>query len=444
MKTVRTRGFEDSVITVWKVRQQSKKWGQVIGVRDMFTGGLSMAARHEMFLHGQIASWIRGKITSVLQVADTHVIKPVKVKTAHKHQLLRKELIKLAALENTRAVFDCGLYEIMRTLADVIRECIQEFRDADTLRKAMVQNCFLELRPNIEKGKFEKTSEQEWSRDMTRGSHRMKRSWVDMRFNNFDEETSMPKRFDNKVMPEEEHTCLAKQDQKRCLSSWKEMQMTGQLSNEDFKELQEEPWFELAISDFQGIEGLEAFEELMKTPAQQRLARGIDPNLKTQKKDFQKSKEKQRRREKERVSNAEVKTEARQVMRDLKAQRFSLAQISSKCVKAEVGKGKKTAKSKMVGAMAKALAKAKAAKKVTQAKELEAAEALIIGPVTIAYLGLGKGLGPVGFRNLIMQFLSGSGLVANPIGGGFAFTPIEVFVANPLWSSIYLCFVKEV
>ena len=230
MKTVRTRGFEDSVITVWKVRQQSKKWGQVIGVRDMFTGGLSMAARHEMFLHSQMASWIRGKITSVLQVADTHVIKPVKVKTARKHQELRKELIKLAAYENTRAIFDCGLYEIMRTLADVIRECIEEFRDDDTLRKAMVQNCFLELRPNIEKGTFEKTSEQDWSRDMTRGSHRMKRSWVDMRFANFDEETNMPKRFDNKVMPEEEHTCLAKQGEKRCLSAWKDMQSSGQLS----------------------------------------------------------------------------------------------------------------------------------------------------------------------------------------------------------------------
>ena len=136
-------------------------------------------------------------------------------------------------------------------------------------------------------------------------------------------------------------------------------------------------------------------------------------------------------REKERVSNAEVKTEARQVMRDLKTQRFSLAQISSKCVKAEVGKGKKTAKSKMVGAMAKALAKAKATKKATQAKELEAAEALIIGPVTIAYLGLGKGLGPVGFRNLIMQFLSGSGLVANPIGGGFCFHPDRGLCGQP-------------
>jgi len=385
---MRTAGFEDSVITTWKIRQQRKKWGQVIGVRDMFTGGLSTASRQEMFLNSQLASWIRGKITPVIQVADTHIIKPVKVKTSHKHLQLRKELMKLAELENTRAVFDCGLYEIMKTLADVMRECRQEFHDADTVRKAMVQNCYLELRPNIKEGKFEKTSEQEWSKGMKRGSHRMRTSWLDGRFANFDEELRMPKRFDNKIKAEcdVEHTCLPEIGQKRCLSSWKEMLANGQMTESDFRELQEEEWFEMEISGLDGIEGLEQYKDLMKTPAQQRLERGIDPKLKSQKRDGEKTKAKQARKEKERISKAEVSKEAREAMRALKADGYSIAQIATQCVRPQVGKGKKTARSKLVGAMAQALIKAKAKKK---AKAKEDAE-LEAGGFSCYYLfGLG-------------------------------------------------------
>jgi len=406
---MRTAGFEDSVITTWKIRQQRKKWGQVIGVRDMFTGGLSTASRQEMFLNSQLASWIRGKITPVMQVADTHIIKPVKVKTAQKHQKLRKELMKLAELENTRAVFECGLYEIMKTVAEVMRECIQEFHDADTVRKAMVQNCYCELRPNMEKGRFEKTIEQEWSKGLKRGSHRMRTSWLDTRFANFDEETGMPNCFDNKINPELEleHTCLPEIGQKRCLSSWKHMLTTGEMSESDFKELQEEHWFEMEVSGLAGIEGLQQYKELMKTPAQQRLDRGIDPNLKSQKRDGEKTKAKQARKEKERISKAEVSAETRKTMRGFKAEGYSLAQISTQCVRPQVGKGKKTAKSKLIGAMAKALAKAHAKKKAQASAELQELEAG--GSPSYYLFGLGvKGQGLLGFMNLIiMQFLLG-------------------------------------
>ena len=411
---MRTAGFEDSVITTWKIRQQRKKWGQVIGVRDMFTGGLSTASRQEMFLNSQLASWIRGKITPVLQVADTHIIKPVKVKTSQKHLKLRKELMRLAEYENTRAVFDCGLYEIMKTLADVMRECIQEFHDADTVRKAMVQNCYLELRPDMKKRKFEKSSEQDWSKGMKRGSHRMRTSWLDGRFKNFDEQSGMPNRFDHKIVPELdiEHTCLPEIGQKRGLSSWKEMLATGQMSTSDFAELQEEEWFEMEIAALEGIEGLEQYKELMKTPAQQRQERGIDPKLKSQKRDGEKAKSKQARKEKERISKAEVSKEARLAMRALKGEGYSIAQIATQCVKPQVGKGKKTAKSKLVGAMAQALIKAKAAKK---AKAKADAELEAGGSPSYYLFGWGvKGQGLLGFMNLIiMQFL---------LGGGF-FTP---------------------
>ena len=216
----------------------------------------------------------------------------------------------------------------------------------------------------------------------------MRTSWLDGRFAKFDEKLGMPDRFDTKSKPEQEieHTCLPEIGQKRCLSSWREMLATGQMSESDFKELQEEEWFEMEISGLDGIEGLEQYKDLMKTPAQQRLERGIDPKLKSQKRDGEKSKAKQARKEKERISKAEVSKEARAAMRAFKADGYSIAQIATQCVRPQVGKGKKTAKSKLVGAMAQALIKAKAKKK---AKAKEDAE-LEAGGFSCYYLfGLG-------------------------------------------------------
>jgi hypothetical protein len=102
-------GFEDSLLTAWKIQEQLKHHGQNISLRDMFTGALSKWARDQSFLCQQLTAWIRSKVTAVCQTADCVVIRPVKIKTAQKHIQLRKELIQLAQLENTRAVFKCGM-----------------------------------------------------------------------------------------------------------------------------------------------------------------------------------------------------------------------------------------------------------------------------------------------------------------------------------------------
>ena len=86
------------------------------------------------------------------------MIRPVKIKTSQKHIKLRTELQKLAELQQTRAVFKCGTYEIMRTLYEVISECREEFRQDDRLLRAAYQLGWLSLRPNLSTGKMEKTS----------------------------------------------------------------------------------------------------------------------------------------------------------------------------------------------------------------------------------------------------------------------------------------------
>ena len=105
-------GFEDTIITKWKIKEQGEHYPCSISLKDMFTGGLSEPARLEAANRQQLCSWIRPKVTALIQLADTTVIRIFKlIKLQLDHQL-RTELAKLAQLEQTRSVFHCGMYDI--------------------------------------------------------------------------------------------------------------------------------------------------------------------------------------------------------------------------------------------------------------------------------------------------------------------------------------------
>ena len=60
-------GFEDAIITKWKVREQLKTHGQTICLRDLFGGALAESSRDGMFLCTQLAAWVRSKITAFVR-----------------------------------------------------------------------------------------------------------------------------------------------------------------------------------------------------------------------------------------------------------------------------------------------------------------------------------------------------------------------------------------
>ena len=119
---------------------------------------------------------------------------------------------------------------------------------------------------------------------------------------------------------------------------------------------------------FQGIGGLEEYAEKMKTPAQQRAERGIDPKLTTQKRDAEKKKARAKKKELEKISQAAVRKETQAAMRAL-YQSHSIAQISTIHVRAEVGMHKKGAKRKLKESMAQHVKAQQALKKQKLAQE---------------------------------------------------------------------------
>ena len=60
-------GFEDSVITAWKIERQAQDAPVSIGLRDMFAGGLSETALNTCATFNQLPCFIRGKMTAAVQ-----------------------------------------------------------------------------------------------------------------------------------------------------------------------------------------------------------------------------------------------------------------------------------------------------------------------------------------------------------------------------------------
>ena len=334
--------------------EQQHIHGNTIAVRDLFTGALAESSRNTMYLCNQVPAWIRGKITDILQIADTHVNRSVKVMTAKKHEKLRRELQKLAQLENTKAIFKCGVYETMRTLLEVIQECKRDFEHNDRLLSAAFANAWLALRPDFSdetQPRFVKASDQAWykEKEFKMGTHRLKTSWLDERYNNLDEK-SMPKQV---VVPcdkdgftaEADHTYhLPEDERKQLLSVWKELAASGELTEVQLDELQENNAIEMNLENFDGFEGLDNYQELMKTPAQQRRERGIDINLTSQKRDLEGQLRKKRASQLKKIARRPLRQQAMDHMRLLQEKGYSKDQIAAACVTPSVGKNPKSKK----------------------------------------------------------------------------------------------------
>ena len=106
-------GFDDSIICSWKVERQAKSAPCSIRVVDSFGGGLSNEVRETAALLNQLICEIEAKMTAAVQVTDTDEAFGLKSIQRKQEKGLRKELMRLAELEDTRAAFKCGVYEVL-------------------------------------------------------------------------------------------------------------------------------------------------------------------------------------------------------------------------------------------------------------------------------------------------------------------------------------------
>ena len=88
-------------------------------------------------VNNEDAGRLVAKMTAKLQVTDTDESFRIKSCQKRMEKELRKELMRAAQLEETRAVFKCGTYEVLKLLASTLQETFAVFEKEDTLKKAM-------------------------------------------------------------------------------------------------------------------------------------------------------------------------------------------------------------------------------------------------------------------------------------------------------------------
>ena len=89
-------------------------------------------------LLNQIITEIEAKMSAAVQVTDTDESFRLKSIQRRNEKGLRKELMELAELEGTRAVFKCGVYEVLKLLVMSCADLLKAFEEDQTMKKAMV------------------------------------------------------------------------------------------------------------------------------------------------------------------------------------------------------------------------------------------------------------------------------------------------------------------
>ena len=116
--------FDDGVICAWSAEHQAQQ--APCSIREV---------RETAALNNQLITEIEAKMTAALQVTDTDEAFRLKSCQRRKETDLRKELMRVAQLEDTRAVFKCGTYEVLKLLASTLQETFAVFEKEDTLKK---------------------------------------------------------------------------------------------------------------------------------------------------------------------------------------------------------------------------------------------------------------------------------------------------------------------
>ena len=182
--------------------------------------------------------------------------------------------MKLAQSEGHRPVFKCGAYEVLKLLLSSLKEIFEAYHEEDAIKVAMVRNCWTVLRPQLSQGTFVRVSEQPWAKDLQQGSHRLRQSWVEKRFDNLDGE-GHPKPPAYEQLPEAKKDVSYHSEEPGQLSelrTWQLMVESGEMTPEALRQCSEEPWIEMEVQgllDFGGL--LDEAKELLVSPKQRRI-----------------------------------------------------------------------------------------------------------------------------------------------------------------------------
>ena len=141
------------------------------------------------------------------------------------------------------------------------------------------------MRVLVSQGKFEKVSNQAWAEGLKCGTHRLKQSWVEKRFDNLDEQgfpKPLPEDVDRPeaccVLPEHQldHSYHAEEPGSlQQLSTWKLMVESGEMTEDALRECSLMPHIEYEVHGMLDFEGLEDAKDILTSPKKRKREAGL-------------------------------------------------------------------------------------------------------------------------------------------------------------------------
>ena len=120
----------DGVLFSWVVEEQGKQFPVTLWQRDLSGGGgYSEQSMKMMQLSNQVAAWILGKMTSVLQITDTDCARPLKVCANGAKNRMRQELKAVAAQTGCPESLKCGPLELMTIIHESLKDLKKDMEE---------------------------------------------------------------------------------------------------------------------------------------------------------------------------------------------------------------------------------------------------------------------------------------------------------------------------
>jgi len=175
-------GFVDGVIMKWLIEDLAERFPLMVHQRDMFEAGLNENAQKASFLAHSVMSYVAGKMTAVLQLTDTDVSFSLKAAATREKASLRKMMRAAAVSKNEPAPSHrVGQYELLRIAAAAHDHMVELNLEKNVVLAGLRRNGMLAWRPSLSQGKLVRSDEQEWTKSLPQGNHRMPAEWMKQR-----------------------------------------------------------------------------------------------------------------------------------------------------------------------------------------------------------------------------------------------------------------------
>ena len=163
----------DGVITRWQQEFEASEFRQAINQIDHFAAGWTEDALHSAWLLQRIQVGVPAGYTYMLQITDVGLGAQAKAALTRWKEQTRDRVREKARQEKAVCSYQVNAVELVQAALSMHAQMVAQNQQEETVLRTARQAGWLHYRPNLETGKLDLASEQEWAKKFPEGSDRV-------------------------------------------------------------------------------------------------------------------------------------------------------------------------------------------------------------------------------------------------------------------------------